>query len=325
MIDSAVILATSTPNHESQLPQTRPRAMLPALGKPMVVRVMEQLYRDNVRRYEAIVGMNEGKVASYLKRQWMPDANVSFTLQGNHESLALLLSRLSRQLDTPYIVASYNSFTYERFIASMLRHADEYPQHLILAGAQFALSPSAQPYYAQMSGQVVERVTVEKPSGDHYLLTDHAIIGTHFLSYLQNLDEKAASRSKQNFFEIVAEYVQTPDAKVTLAETSWLLRVESDKDLLTLNKRLLDDSNDSHILSELPYTVRVKPPVRIDPQVSVGQGAEIGPHVYVERGASIGYGATVRNAVILENCSVPANADIDGSIVGSRGIIDVAD
>lgn len=324
MIDSAVILATSTPGHQSSITRRRPRAMLPALGKPMVVRVMEQLYRAGIRRYIVIVGMDEGEVASYLDRQWMPDAHVEFKLKSGNETLTLMLSRIARELNTPHMITSYNSFTYERFVTSMLKHHDEYPQHLILAGAQFSLSPTAQQYYACMEGQLIDSIQQEKPDGgDFYTLTHHAIIGEHFLMYLQSMDEKEANRSGKNFFEIAGTYATTDDAKLTLAETSWILRVESDKDLLTLNKRLLEDSSDSHILSELPYTVRIIPPVRIDPQVSVGQGAVIGPHVYVERGASIGYEATIKNAVILERSSVPASASIDGCIITTKGPIDV--
>jgi NDP-sugar pyrophosphorylase family protein len=324
VIDSAVILATSTPGHESSISGKRPHAMLPALGKPMVVRVMEQLYRAGIRRYIVIVGMDEGEVASYLNRQWMPDARVEFKLKSSDETLTLLLSRIARELNTTHMIASYNSFTYERFVESMFKHHDEYPQHLILAGAQFSLSPTAQHYYACMEGQLIDSVQSQKPeSGDFYTLTHHAIVGEHFLAYLKNMDDREVMRSPKNFFELTAHYATTQESKLTLAETSWILQVESDKNLLTLNKRLLEDSNDSHILSELPYTVRVIPPVRIDPQVSVGQGAVIGPHVYVERGASIGYEAKIKNAVILERSNVPANADIDGAIVTKNNTIDV--
>lgn len=321
MIDSAVILAVSAPAHTTQLQERRPRAMLPALGKPMVVRVMDRLYRAGIRRYKVIVGINEGEVASYLNQQWMPDAKISFKLQSN-ESLTLLLAQIANEFDNPFLIASYNSFTYERFINSLIKQHDEFPDHLILTGAHLSLSPDAPDnHYAIVENQTVQSIVAQKPEESHFVLAEDAICGYSFLEHLKNLDSKTAMAYGKYWFDIIKKYAKTPDAKVNLAETSWILRVESDKDLLTLNRRLLDDSNDAHILSELPYTVKVIPPVRIDPQVSVGQSVVIGPHVYVERGSSIGYGAVIKNAIILGHSSVPADTKIDGGIVHSKGII----
>lgn len=323
MIDSAIILAINVANHQSQLTEQRPSAMLPALGKPMVVRVMERLYRAGIRRYVVVVGLNEGAVASYLNRQWMPDAKIEFELKSN-ESLTAILARIAKRLNHPFMIASYHSFTYERFTDSIIRAHDEYPDHLLVTGAQLTLSPKAENYYALTDGQRVTEIVPTKPNDrSSYVLADYMVCGYHYLEYLKNFDEKLSNDYSRSIFEVVGKYTASPEAKVALAETSWILRVESDSDLLTLNKRLLEDSNDSHILSELPYTVKVIPPVRIDPQVSVGQGAVIGPHVYVERGSSIGYGATLKNAIVLERASVPADSKIDGAIVSTKGIINV--
>jgi NDP-sugar pyrophosphorylase family protein len=321
VIDSAVILAISAPTHTSRVQDRRPRAMLPALGKPMVVRVMDRLYRAGIRRYVVIVGINEGAVASYLNQQWMPDAKVEFKLQSN-ESLGELLSQIARDFDSPFLIASYNSFTYERFITSLIRQHEEYSDHLILTGAQLTLSPDvADNHYAIADGQKVQFVETQKPNSPHYVLAEDMVVGYAFLEHLKSLDKKSAASYGKFLFDIVKNYRTVAESLVTIAETSWILRVESDKDFLTLNRRLLDDSNDAHILSELPYSAKVNAPVRIDPQVSVGQNAVLGPYVYVERGSSIGYGASIKNAIILANSSVPSDAVIDGGIVHSHGIV----
>lgn len=323
MIDSAVILAVSSPAFNSRLKDQRPRAMLPALGKPMVVRVMDRLYRAGIRHYMIIVGINEGPVAAYLNKQWMPDATVEFILQSN-ETLSLLMARIARKLERPFILAGYNSFTFERFVNTLLRQHEEASDHLILAGASMSLSPNAPTNtYAVMDGNDIVDIVSNKPSEKHFILTEHAVCGYHFIEHLKNLDDQTATDYGKTWFEIARSYGMSGEPMLKLAETSWILRIESDKDLLTLNKRMLDDSNDGHVLSELPYTTKVIPPVRIDPQVSVGQRVVIGPHVYIERGGSIGYGAKIKNAIILQKGNVPADSDIDSAIVTSRDIIDI--
>lgn len=324
MIDSAVIIAISSPAKNSQLPEQRPRAMLPALGKPMVVRVMDRLYRAGIRRYKVIVGINEGPIASYINQQWMPDATVQFVLQSN-QSLSMLIADIARDLDNPFILASYNNFTFERFVNTLFRQHDEYPEHLILTGAAMTLSPDApNNHHAIMDGGNIMDIVAEKPDEEHFVLAEYAVCGQDFIEHMKSLDKQTAGSYGDDWFEIVRNYaINSDNPKLTVAETSWILRVENDKDLLTLNKRLLDDSHDGHVLSELPYTTKVIHPVRIDPQVSVGQSVVIGPHVYVERGSSIGYGAKIKNSVVLEKGNVPADSDIEGAIVTSRGIIDV--
>jgi NDP-sugar pyrophosphorylase family protein len=108
-----------------------------------------------------------------------------------------------------------------------------------------------------------------------------------------------------------------------IVDTAWLLQIQTDYDLLTLNKYLLDEGQDAHILSELPGTVRIIPPVRIDPQVSIGPGAKIGPYVYLESGCSIGRGATVNNAMILRGVTVVSGETVTNTIVATRARVTV--
>jgi NDP-sugar pyrophosphorylase family protein len=321
LIDSAVVLAIGSPTHQSQLVENRPKAMLPALGKPMVVRVMERLYRAGIRYYYVVVGMNEGTVASYLNKQWKPDTKIEFIMRSN-ESVPVLLAKASKQINRTFMIASYNSFANEQFIAYFMQEGDKNPEHLVLAGAQLNLTPHTENYYAVLDTNRVTDIVTEKPAKGirQLVLGEIALCGSHFVDYLKNIDTAKANHYGKNLFELAKYYGASEDAKIIADETSWMLRVQSDKDLLALNKRLLEDSNDSHILSELPYTVKVIPPVRIDPQVSVGQGVIIGPHVYVESGCSIGYGATIKNALILDKSNVAADANIDGAIMTRRGL-----
>jgi NDP-sugar pyrophosphorylase family protein len=106
-----------------------------------------------------------------------------------------------------------------------------------------------------------------------------------------------------------------------LADTAWTLQVDTDRDLLALNHYLLDENLDAHILSELPASVQVTPPVRIDPQVSVGQGAHIGPYVYLESGCSIGTRAKVVNSIVMQNAAVRPDESVTDTILATRARI----
>jgi NDP-sugar pyrophosphorylase family protein len=319
LIQRAVILAVGNPWHRSQLIYNRPRAMLPALGKPLVVRTMNRLHRFGIQQFTVVVGDNEGAVAAYLNRNWVPNAKMEFILKSNHESIAQVLTRLVRQDNRPFLITSYNTFTHSQFPESLLKLHKDHENELILSGAQTTLSKAEQQYFVLREGPQVQAIVSQKPETKHKLmLADLALCGQAFVDYL-SIRQGTGSFHKQ-LLDIMQQYVQTKGA-ATLAETAWILQISTDYDLLTLSKHLLDEGLDAHILSEIPYTVQITPPVRIDPQVSVGQGAKIGPYVYLERGCSIGHEATVRNALILEQASVPAKATIANAIISSRGAL----
>jgi len=72
------------------------------------------------------------------------------------------------------------------------------------------------------------------------------------------------------------------------------------------------------VIDELPGSVHIIPPVRIDPKVSVGLNAKIGPNVYLESGASIGQDAVVWDSVVLRDASVQPGEVLHGLIVAKR-------
>lgn len=319
MIQRAVIFAVGHPQHKSQLAYNRPRAMLPALGKPLVVRTMNRLLNFGIKHFITVVGENEGAVAAYLNSTWVPNAKVEFILKTNYESVAQVLARIVRQDNSPFIIASYNSFTHSQFPETLLKYHNDNPKSLILSGAQMSLSKSPQRYYAIMEGQRVKEITSDKPTDKRApALANLVICGADFIEHLSTI-QGTGSFHKQ-LMDIIQEYIRA-QGEAILVESAWTLQIETDADLLTLSKHLLDEGQDAHILSELPYTVQVVPPVRIDPQVSVGQGAKIGPYVYLEKGCSVGHEAVVQNAMVLQQATVPAKAKISGVIASTIGMI----
>ncbi len=108
------------------------------------------------------------------------------------------------------------------------------------------------------------------------------------------------------------------DGKVTYVNAEWRLSLVNELDLLAINKRFLREGRDTHILSEIPGSVHIIPPVRIDPKVSVGLNAKIGPNVYLESGASIGRDAVVWDSVVLRDAAVQPGEVLHGLIVAKR-------
>lgn len=323
-IEYAVILAIANPNHISALTKSRPHAMLPALGKPMVVRVMNQLLLAGIKKFVVVVGINEGSVASYLNAHWVPNVELDFVLKSDHESLSSTLGQIARKLNQPFFIATYNMFVHPQFVSGALTFANNNLDLLILAGANATLSQNSYYAFANVDeNDTVLNISQSSQSDDSsYLVANLAVCGTSFIQFLQELSSKLGTGSlQQQLVDILMSYAKITQNRIMLRETAWIMEVNNDADLMLLNYQLLEDGRDAHILSEVPASVHIHYPVRIDPGVNIGQEAEIGPYVYLESGTSIGNRAKVRRSIVLDRASIPQNANVENVVMAPKKVI----
>lgn len=107
----------------------------------------------------------------------------------------------------------------------------------------------------------------------------------------------------------------TDGRKVNYAITQSRLHLTREHDLLAINRAFLDERHHAHILSAIPESVHLIPPICIDPNVSIGDSARIGPYVYLESGASIGEGAVLDNTLVLTGGSIAPGDRCSGDII----------
>jgi NDP-sugar pyrophosphorylase family protein len=283
---------------------------------------MERLYRAGIQNYIVIIGEDEGAIAAYLNSHWLSNVKIEFIIQSPNSTLTRTLTNISRTQRRPFLITTYNTFTHANFPEQFLNHHKEPKDGLLLTTAPITLSKSTPYAFAQIDNQTATAILHEKPNTDAPapVIANLAICGDNFIQFLTSLVPNTTTFSKQliDLFELFIN----AGGQTTISETSWLLHIEADYDLLTLNRQLLDDGTDTHILSELPPSVQIIPPVRIDPKVSVGQNTRLGPRVYLESGCSIGHHAVISNSVILQNTTIPARSDIFDTIISTRARIE---
>lgn len=323
-IEYAVVLAIASPSHTSGLTRSRPHAMLPALGKPLVVRVMNQLLQHDIKKFVVVVGINEGSVASYLNTNWVPNVELEFVLKSDYESLSSTLAQIARKLDQSFFLVNYNTFTQPQFISTAINLAENDSESLILAGTKSTLSQSTHHAFAIRDDNNVIDISSAQPDDmeSTSLIANIAVCGKHFVNFLKDLPTRVGTGSlQQQLINILSIYAKTPEHQIILGRTAWILHVNSDPDLMLLNYQLLEEGRDAHILTELHASVQINYPVRIDPGVSIGQNAEIGPHVYLESGSSVGIGAKIRRSIVLDRASIPPKAEVEDVVVAPNKII----
>ncbi|MBN2303417.1 MAG: NTP transferase domain-containing protein [Anaerolineae bacterium] len=314
MIQQAVILAAGRGTRLGMLTKDRPKSMLPVLGKPIMVRVMDRLRDAGIRRFVVVIGEYDGGVASYLNSSWYPDTEVKFAAQTVATGTVDALTLAAPHIDSPFVLSAVDNITSLDHVKTLIAHFNRNPDQI----ASLSLLP-ASPEQIRKSSDVVIREDlivdiVEKPRqprGSFASIMLYAFSPDlfDFLPHVQ-----ISSRGER---EIVSALQLSLQAGRTIGYTvtESRLHLTRELDLLEINRRYLQEGRDAHILSEIPGSVHLIPPVRIDPNVSVGRNAHIGPNVYLETGSTIGQGAILQDTLVLNGASVPAHEVCQGQIV----------
>jgi NDP-sugar pyrophosphorylase family protein len=317
VIEQAVVLAAGRGTRLGLLTQDRPKSMLPVLGKPMVVRVMDRLREAGIRRFVVVVGEDEGSVASYLSSSWYPDTETKFALQAIPTGTVDALTLAAAHLDGAFVLSAVDNLTSTEHIKNLLNCFNDRPGQI----ATLSLLPASPGQIRASSGVIIEgdRIVAieekpETPRGSYAAIMLYAF-AQQFLDYLPQV--KVSARGEREIVSGIQAALRDGHS-VGYVITDWRLHLTRELDLLSINKQFLDEGRDAHILSEIPGSVQIIPPVRIDPKVSVGQLARIGPYVYLESGATVSQSAVLRDTVVLAGATVGAYEECYGQIIDRR-------
>jgi NDP-sugar pyrophosphorylase family protein len=317
VIQQAVILATGRGTRLGLLTKDRPKSMLPVLGKPMMARVMDRLREAGVRRFVVVIGEQEGAIAAYLTSSWHPDTETKFAIQAIPTGTVDALRLAAAHIDGPFLVTSVDNLTSSEHVERLMSTFNLSPGQV----ATLSLLPATPEQIRDSSGVVVDGEHIiaieEKPAEPHgtYAAIMLYAFDPDILNYLSNV--QVSARGEREIASAI-QLALSDNRRVGYAVTDWRLHLTRELDLLAINRHFLQEGRDNHILSEIPASVRIMPPVRIDPKVSVGQAARIGPDVYLESGATIGEGAVLQDSIVLAGAIVPAAEECIGEIIDRR-------
>jgi NDP-sugar pyrophosphorylase family protein len=322
MIEQAVILAAGRGSRVGALTENRNKAMLPVLGKPIMVRVMDRLREAGIKRFVVVIGSQDGGLASYLSSSWYPHLEVQFVLQPVPKGTADALSLAANYIDGDFLLSSVDNLTPPDHVPNLIRCLHETDADFVLSLLETDVDDIKASAEAIIDGDIVVDI-VEKPVnpvGNAASIMLYAC-KHHFLKYLPSVIPSA--RGERELISAVQTLIQD-GGHVAYVFADYRYHLSHDADLLMINKSYLEEERDSHILSELDGSINVIPPIRIDPGVRVGNNARIGPYVYLEAGCKVGIGATLSNTVVLHDGIIRDHETCENQIVTGTQRISVS-
>lgn len=315
MVDHVIIMATSLNRHMEPLTRSRPRAMLPLLGKPIIVRVMDRFYEAGIRRFTVIVGVDEGDVAVWLMEKWRTDTVISFASRSQKRGTASVLFEAQNYISDPFLIANCDVLPSHEHIVALRRYFQTHPSDVAV------LSIYASPHQiGEVGGVVLDprghvMYVSEKPAGAHQAYqTVLPIYGfaPEILAYLDKIPVDPHSGE----LSLAALIQKAIDDRrpVGALDCSGYIQIDTPEDFHKATMQMLAMLPASYLLSDLPASTRLIDPVCIDIGVSVGESVSLGPYVYLEAGSKVGAHTTLEESIVL-GVRVEGNQKISGQII----------
>ncbi|GAB4469297.1 MAG: NDP-sugar synthase [Anaerolineae bacterium] len=316
MIEHVIVMAASPDRSMEALTRTRPRAMLPILGKPLVAWVMDGYYNAGIRRFTVVVGEREGDVAIWLAERWHKDARVDFAPQGHRRGTASTLFATRHLIDGPVIITSCECLVSEEHVHTLATYFERRSSDV--AALSLYHAPEEAPETAGVLLDPRRRVMLisEKPLGAHqdYMIALPVYAFTpRVLDYLDRVP--VVSESGARVLTTAIQMMIDDGGLVGAVEASWRLRLATPDDLRRANLEMLTRLEEPHIKSKVPESAAIIPPVYIEERVTIGQHVTIGPNVYIEQGSVIGARSILEDSVVL-GCQIGAGMTVRAEVVG---------
>ena len=313
-----VILAAGKGSRLHPITLQRSKAMVPVLGKPLVERVMEDLYANGVDDFVLVVSPDDRDIARYFRFESTLKAEVRFVYQVERLGMADALRKAVPLIGDDFILSACDNLTSAEYVGQMLAAWQREPRpNAVLSLMPVSRDRISSTGIVELDGEWVTRI-VEKPTPEEAPSNVSSLPLYCFGHVLVDIlpEVQLSPRGEYELQDAIQMLIER-EGRVRGVFVERRLTVTGPADLLNINRHYLLSGDDQPQLA--PNTVgpntRLITPLHIERGVVIGADCTIGPNVYIERDCQIGTGSYLRDAVVLRGSTVPAGSRIADQVV----------
>jgi len=287
--------------------------MVPVLGKPLVERVMEDLYVNGVDDFILVVSPDDRDIVRYFRRESTLEADVRFVYQAERLGMADALRKAVPLIEGDFVLSACDNLTSAAYVGQMLAAWNGEPRpNAVLSLMPVPRDRISSTGVVELDGEWVTRI-VEKPAPEEAPSNVSSLPLYCFSRAILDLlpKVKLSSRGEYELQDAIQLLVERK-GRVRGVFVERRLTVTGPADLLNINRMYLLSGDERPQLA--PNTVgpntRLITPLHIGSGVIIGADCTIGPNVYIERDCRIGTGTYIRDAVLLRGAEVPAGSRV---------------
>lgn len=314
----AVILAAGKGTRLHPVTATRSKAMAPVAGKPIVHRVMETLMAHGISSFILVVSPEDEEIRAYFAEQGPPAVDVSFVDQTERLGMAHALGLAAPAINGPFILSACDNLVPESFIGSLLSQFENAACNAVLSLKPVAEERIPSVGIVDIEDDGLVRRIVEKPSIEEAPSNIGSmplyLFSQKLLDYLPRV--QPSPRGEYELQDAIQMLIEEA-GRVYGVFTETRLQLTNTADLLNLNRHYLtvDAASQIQQASKMGAKTVLNAPLRIEAQVTIGNGCSIGPNVVLEKGCVIGEGVSISDAMVLRGGLVQDGQQVNHEVV----------
>lgn len=316
-----VILAAGKGTRLYPITHTRSKAMLPVVGKPMVERVADDLWRAGIRDLTLVIRPDDAEIVEFFQKQSVFRGELHLVVQQEGQGMAKALQPAAPFIHEDFILSACDNLVPPGHVEAMVSAWQGHPGLdgiLTLMKLDSKLISSSG--IVALNGDYITRI-VEKPAISEAPSNIGSLplylFSSHLIEYLSRV--KPSPRGEYELQDAVQMAIDR-GGRMKGLYVPWRLTVTSPEDLRTVNMRYLErmDGVKTTCPDIAAGHIQFHPPVFIEEGVTPGSGSSIGPNVYLERGCLVGKNVHLKDSVVLRGGRVLDGESLVGQIIYSR-------
>lgn len=316
-----VILAAGKGTRLHPITAKRSKAVAPVAGKPIVRRVMETLWENEVRSFILVISPDDEEIQEHFAAQPFQESKIQFVHQSERLGMAHALLQVADLIEGPFLLSACDNLVPSAFIGQLMERFHSARCAAVLSLKTVAPERISSVGIVDLDGEARVRGIVEKPDPAEAPSTIGSLplylFSEALLTYLPRV--QPSTRGEYELQDAIQMLIED-DEEVLGLFTEARRQLTNAADLLKLNQHYLSSEPESRVLhpAAVGQGTRLYPPLRIEDDVTIGKACSIGPNVVLETGCTVGNGVCLRDALVLRNARVPDGAKIEGEIVADR-------
>lgn len=306
-MNQAVILAAGRGERLKPVTNSRSKAMLPILGKPMVARVLENLIDNGVNDSIIVMSPKDQEIIEYFKGGDYMGAGVRLVQQSFPFGTADALHQAAPFIKGDFILTACDSLFTQKDTCRLITYWSEH-QGLDGLLSLRNVEPRAVVNFGivELNGESIVRI-IEKPALEDAPSETASLpiycFSQRIIDYLPQVNP--SPRGEYELQDAIQMLIDD-GGKVRGINVEDRLNLTSAADLLEINLHYFRRNQNPFVVDTGAVGSRTQfaPPVKIENGTTIGTDCSIGPNVYIERDCFINDQVTLRETVVLRGTTL---------------------
>jgi len=310
----AVVLAGGFGTRLRPLSSTRPKPMIPVLGKPNLQYILEALEMvPEVDQVILSIHYLGAEIREFVKEKLDVSKEIRFVNDPMPLETGGALKNVENYVDDDFLVIYGDVFTNFDYRELIRAHGDR----LITVAVTEAINPRRFGVLEVEEGRVLS--FEEKPREPKGNLVDAGI----YVVNKRVLDEIPRGREVYFEREILPRFVERGEVHAyKMPKGTYWVDLGTPEDLFLAHRIALDEmATNGPGNADVPEDVEIRGPVYIDEGARIGHGAKVGAYSYIGPGTVVGEGVQVEHSVLIGGDVIGERSRLRDTILGEGVVV----